>query len=78
VYLDELKLAAKRNPKFKFTIWDSDTSGYLTADKLGLDNYVNKGYLICGPEALKKNLTHQLKAKGVSVDNIYDEEFAFR
>lgn len=78
VYLDELKLAAKRNPKFKFTIWDSDTSGYLTADKLDLDNYVNKGYLICGPESLKKNLTQQLKTKGVSVDNIYDEEFAFR
>ncbi len=78
VYKDELKTITKNNPKFQFTIWPSDQYGYLNAEKLNIDNYKNKGYLICGPKALKESLIKQLKAKGVSNENIYDEEFAFR
>ena len=43
VYADELKEAAQKNPNFQFTIWSSEKSGYLTADKLATDNYKNKG-----------------------------------
>lgn len=78
VYLNELEERAKEDSNFSFTIWSSDDSGYLSAEQLGIDEFKNKGYLICGPESLKKNMTKQLKEKGVKDLNIYDEEFAFR
>ena len=78
VYAEEFKEIANDNANFKYTIWSSDQSGYLTADKLELDNYKNKGYLICGPTSLKENMMKQLREKGVNSQNIYDEEFAFR
>lgn len=77
IYKNELEKISSDNPNFNFKIWASDESGYLTAEKLELDNY-NKGYLICGPNALKENLIKQLNKKGVSNEQIYDEEFAFR
>lgn len=77
VYSDELAQLSIANPNFQFTIWPSKEKGYLTADKLELENY-DKGFLICGPKSLKKNLFKQLKEKGVATKNIYDEEFAFR
>lgn len=77
VYNDELAELTKNNPNFRFSIWSSKEKGHLTADKLELDNY-DKGFLVCGPKSLKKNLFKQLKKKGVSTKNIYDEEFAFR
>ncbi len=78
VYLDELKELARKNPNFQFTIWASTASGYLSADQLETNHYLSTGYLICGPKALKDNLTKQLMRKGVDRDHIYDEEFAFR
>ena len=78
VYADELQEVASNNPNFHYTIWSSESSGHLTADKLGIDNYKNKGYLICGPASLKNSLMKQIRQKGVSQENIYDEEFAFR
>ena len=78
VYADELQTVATKNPNFNFTIWSSDKSGYLTADQLNTDNYKNKGYLICGPKALKESMIKGLRQKGVRRDDIYDEEFAFR
>ena len=77
VYKQELEEIASENPNFNFKIWPSRELGYLSLDKLGLDDY-NKGFLICGPKGLKENMMKQLKAKGVSSQNIYDEEFAFR
>ena len=77
VYQSELEEISKSNPNFNFTIWSSSDNGYLTADKLALNNY-NKGFLICGPSSLKNNLHSQLLEKGVLEKNIYDEEFAFR
>lgn len=78
VYKEELGAITNDNPNFEFVIWSSKTSGYLTADKLGIENYKNKAYLICGPKSLKENLMTQLNKKGVSNSAIYDEEFAFR
>mgnify|MGYP000882259496 CR=1 FL=1 len=78
VYKDELDTISNGNPNFEFVIWSSKTSGYLIADKLGIENYKNKAYLICGPKSLKGNLMKQLSQKGVSDKHIYDEEFAFR
>ncbi len=78
VYLDELREITTKNPNFQFTIWTSSKSGYLTANKIETENFKNKGYLICGPKALKESLIKGLLQKGVSRDDIYDEEFAFR
>ena len=77
VYKDELEKISNDNPNFEFKIWPSKEIGYLTVEKMELENF-NKGYLICGPSSLKENLMKQLKEKGVSNQNIYDEEFAFR
>ena len=78
VYKNELKQISDDNPRFNYKIWFSSKLGYLSADSFELDNYKNKGYLICGPESLKKSLISQLKGKGVNHHSIYDEEFAFR
>lgn len=77
VYKNELEEHTQNNPNFSFTIWSSKEKGHITVNKLELDNY-DKGFLICGPKGLKENLFKQLKEKGVSSKNIYDEEFAFR
>ncbi|MDG1309937.1 MAG: ferredoxin reductase family protein [Flavobacteriaceae bacterium] len=77
VYKDELEKISNDNPNFEFKIWSSKEIGYLTVEKMELENF-NKGYLICGPNSLKENLIKQLKEEGVSNQNIYDEEFAFR
>ena len=77
VYKEELETISTENPNFQYKIWHSKKLGYLSAEKLELDNY-NKGYLICGPAALKENMRKQLKEKGVPDQHIYDEEFAFR
>ncbi len=75
---DELKALAANNPNFEFIVWSSDDKGYLNADELGINNFDKYAYLICGPEALKKSLTKQLRGKGVNKYDIYDEEFRFR
>jgi len=77
-YKKELETISNDNPKFEFVIWSSKASGYLTAEKLEIDSYTDKAYLICGPNSLKDNMTKQLKHKNVSSKYIYDEEFAFR
>lgn len=77
IYKNELEEIASKNPNLNFTIWSSKESGYLTVDKLNIDDY-SKGYLICGPSALKEAIVTQLKEKGVSNQHIYDEEFSFR
>ncbi len=78
VYADELQLLSNDNPNLNVTIWSSKKSGHLTVDQLGISNYSDKGYLICGPNGLKENMMKQLKEKGVDSGAIYDEEFAFR
>ncbi len=78
VYKQELQDATNDNPNFEFTIWSSSKSSYLSANKLGIENYKDTAFLICGPKTLKDNIINQLISKNVSNKNIYDEEFAFR
>ena len=54
VYEQELKKIASNRPNFTYTIWSSDNSGFLNADKLKLDIYTNKSYLVCGPNAIER------------------------
>ncbi len=78
VYKDELNKIGESNPNFRVTIWTSEDKGHLSIDKMGIDNYQNCGYLLCGPKPLKDAITSQLKKEGVSNKSIYEEEFAFR
>jgi len=78
VYVRELEMIAKENPRFSFSIWPSASKGYLSIEKLGIDNPTSKGFLICGPKPLKESIFRQLKSAGVKQSAIYDEEFAFR
>ncbi len=75
---EELESMANTNPLFQFVLWDSKNRGHLSVDDLSLRDPEKKAYLICGPEALKKNIIKSLKQEGVKQKNIYDEEFAFR
>ena len=76
--VDELEALAAKNPNFEFILWDSDAKDFLNADKLGISDFNKYGYLMCGPAGLKQSLTKQLKKKGVSDKEIYEEEFGFR
>lgn len=78
VYRKELEEVAANNANFEFSIWSSSDLGHLTAVQLGVENYSNKAYLVCGPAAMKSNLISQLREKGVKRSHIHDEEFAFR
>lgn len=76
--IDELNDVAKNNPNFDFSIWKSNENGYISMDKVNIQEYSSKAYLICGPESLKKSIVKQLSEKGVNRNDMYDEEFAFR
>lgn len=77
-YKEELEKIKANNPLFEFVLWDSQDKGYISVEDMSLRDPERKSYLICGPVALKKSITKQLKLEGVKHSNIYDEEFAFR
>ena len=76
--LQDLEAISQKHPNFKYTIWASEKSGYLTANQLEVRDFESNAFLICGPATLKDSMSKQLKEKGVSSEHIYDEEFAFR
>ena len=77
-YKEDFEKIALQNPLFEFVLWDSTKKGRITVDDLSLREPLEKSYLICGPESLKKDIIKQLSQEGVKQKNIYDEEFAFR
>lgn len=78
VYRDELEQIAASTPSFSFEVWDSHIKGHLSVNDLQVESFKDKGYLICGPQAMKDSLISQLRERGVKMQAIYDEEFAFR
>ena len=77
-YKEELEAFESKNPLFEFVLWDSQDKGYISVEDMSLRDPEKKSYLICGPAALKKSITKQLKLEGVKQKHIYDEEFTFR
>ncbi len=78
VVKSELESVDSKKSNFNFEIWVPEDKGYINADSLGVDNFNQYAYLICGPDGLKKSIIKQLKLKGVKNKDIYDEEFRFR
>ena len=77
-YKEALEKLEAKNPLFEFVLWDSADKGHISFEDLSVRDPKEKSYLICGPEALKRNIIKQLKIEGVKQEHIYDEEFAFR
>jgi predicted ferric reductase len=81
VYKKEIEdLAKHSDDKIKIITQFSDTEGYLTFEKIQEDlndNMHEYIILLCGPQAMTKNLTKILIKNGIKKNKIFFEEFHF-
>ena len=78
-YKEEIENITAQNPKIQFVLWDSETKGLFTIEKLyKSDTIKNHSIFICGPDTMRESYIRQLLQKGVSIKNIHYEEFSFR
>ena len=78
-YKDEIEKISSKKPNLNFVLWDSDTKGYFTIDKIYKSITIkDHSIFVCGPDAMRENYIRQLLEKGVSIRNIHYEEFSFR
>jgi predicted ferric reductase len=78
-YKDEIMSIVEKNPNIKFVLWDSETKGYFTIDKMYKSTTIKEhSIFICGPEEMRESYIKQLLHKGVSIKDIHYEEFSFR
>ena len=60
-YKDEIEKISSQNPNINFVLWDSETKGYFTMDKLYKSNTLNnKSIFICGSEVMRESYIKQL------------------
>jgi predicted ferric reductase len=78
-FLDELFQVADRNPRVRVIPIRKDDLGRLSADDLeaASRDLPDKDFLICGPPVMVRNLTRQLRARGVSRARLHYEDFSF-
>jgi predicted ferric reductase len=78
-YQDEIKAAAEKKSNLKSVIYNSETQGYFTiGSNFDVTSLKNCSIFICGPEMMRESYIKQLLEKGVSIKDIYYEEFLFR
>ncbi len=78
-YKDEIENIAAQNQNIQFVLWDSETKGYFTIDKMYKSATIkNHSIFICGPDTMRESYIKQLLQKGVSIKDIHYEEFSFR
>jgi ferredoxin-NADP reductase len=79
LFLDELRAIAGRREDFRIVVVPRDTDGFLTAKRLEeeLGDLSAAHTLICGPPAMIRSLTSQLRQHGVPSTQIHSEEFGF-
>lgn len=78
-YKDEIEKVVSEKPHINFILWDSETKGYFTIDKLyNTKSIRNHSVFFCGPEVMRESYIKQLLEKGVALNKIHFEEFAFR
>lgn len=77
VQLGELSDFTLKNKNFKFTLWSSNESGYITAEKIKeLDgDLLKKEMFLCGPPVFMENIKNQLLSLGVEINKIHYENF---
>lgn len=66
----------KTNVKFIVNPWISSVKGRITINDIQIIN--NAKIFLCGPEEFKKSLIKDLVKKGISYENIYQEDFNFK
>ena len=78
-FLDEFRALAARRDDFVLTLVSRDTDGFLTAERLVLENpeLTSSDVLICGPPAMITSLRAQLEGLGFPERQIHAEEFGF-
>lgn len=78
-YKNEIESIVKQNPNINFNLWDSETKGYFSIDKMYRTATIKShSIFICGPEVMRESYIKQLLQKGVSIRDIHYEEFSFR
>ena len=78
-YKEEIEAAISNKPFINFILWDSESKGYFTIDKIfNTHNIKNHSVLICGSEVMRESYIKQLLEKGLSLSEIQYEEFSFR
>ncbi len=78
-YKEEIEAAISNKPFINFILWDSESKGYFTIDKIfNTHNIKNHSVLICGLEVMRESYIKQLLEKGLSLSEIQYEEFSFR
>lgn len=81
VGLDRIIAASDRNPRFKFTLFESQSDGRFDAAKLTALTHIDptKASLwFCGPTPMRTALVAGLKAAGKSPKGVHYEKFEFR
>ena len=78
-YKDEIEEIVKDNPNVKFVLWNSDEKNFFGIGKMYNSSEIkNHSVFICGSEPMRESYIKQLLEKGVSISDIYYEEFSFR
>ncbi len=78
-YKNEIENIVAQNPNINFIMWDTETKGYFSIDKMYRSATIkNQSIFICGPEVMRESYIKQLLQKGVPIGDIHYEEFSFR
>ncbi|MBK8821711.1 MAG: ferric reductase-like transmembrane domain-containing protein [Anaerolineales bacterium] len=81
IFVDEIKAAAKKNPRLKAHIRFSATDGSLTVDDIAKNaggNISGHHVYMCGPLPMVQAFEKKFIEAGVTAGNIHYEEFNFR
>lgn len=80
VFLDRLETISNNNKDLRIIPYYSDEKGFLTVDKIEKisKDIKTKDFFLCGPPAMMKSITIQLKKIGIKNKNIHKEDFNLR
>lgn len=77
IYVDEFRSLAKQYSNFKFYLIETDSTGYLTIDRIAQETNLSGSELFfCGNKPLIDSLKNQLTTRSEKVATIHEEEFA--
>lgn len=77
-FLPEINAVLPMTPSIEFFVWDSESQGRLSAEKIEVNfkqPKINYNILICGPPPMMESLCDQFQKIGIDQDNIIFEKF---